>query len=740
MKPYRMLAMALLALGTTVTSAQQTATSRPGRAMWASVNKVSNASLGDYISANGKLLISWRMLAEDDAETSFLLYRRVADNVNASLSRITSSRITNATCYAASLPSGESVYYLIDGKFFASTPPIVITKDDEKLALREAALDSLHVGEQWYKDALPYVEIPLKSTEDVSSLVDEIRYQANDCSVGDLDGDGQMEIVVKRLLSVYDTNGTLLSDGTGAGSSDRRARHCVVWDAYKLDGTFLWRIKSGPNIILGNSSNFAVADLDGDGKCEFVTKTGEGTVFGDGTEIGDTDDDGVTDYRDNWPGHYTGPSDKGPGGPEFFSVCDGATGRELARAPFIDALDRGATWLEQSESWGDNYWKRGNSLRLGAASFLGDGTMQVFLGRGVYARTVVEGWKYAAGELTRLFHFDSSEAGGRNTNKDGRQNSDYASQGNHSFNVADLDGDGMDEVMYGSCAFDNDGYGLWTSRLGHGDANHVGKFLPDREGQQVFHCLETGTTMVALHDAKTGSLIWSKRADTDNDTGRALVADIDPNSPGCEFWWAGSNAHSATGADLGYKPSSCNMAIWFDGTLSRQLLNENIIQNDRNGGRTFTMYRYDESFNNGTKSNPGWYGDFLGDWREEVIVPDQTKLKNLKVFSTWYPTTHKFPWLMLDHTYKMATINQNVGYNQPNNLSYYLGTDLKSDAEAWEAFRQLNPTVTGIESVATAHEKQPLSADNGWYNMMGQKVERPARGLYIHQGRKVLVR
>ena len=247
--------------------------------------------------------------------------------------------------------------------------------------------------------------------------------------------------------------------------------------------------------------------------------------------------------------------------------------------------------------------------------------------------------------------------------------------------------------------------------------------------------------MVALHDAATGAIIWDKKANEDNDMGRALVADINPGSPGCEFWWYGSNAYSWDGSkDLGFKPSSCNMTIWFDGTLSRQLINENIIDSPANG-RTFTMYRYNESFNNGTKSNPGWYGDMLGDWREEVIVPDQSKVKDIKVFSTWYPTEHKFPWLMSDHTYLMSCINENVGYNQPTNLGYYLGSDLKSDAEAWAAAEKMldwtrNWGVTsGIETIQTSN----LKLQNSTFNLMGQKVTdgQMHRGLYIVNGKKV---
>lgn len=703
------------------------------RALWGSIaaDPSSGAiSLGDYKKANNKILLSWRMLPGDDEETAFDIHRSIdggktwacLNNPNGVV-----GKGIKATNY--SLAPGTSR----NDQMFRLT----YSRDTTTLASYTMTYAQISARQ-------PYISIPLQPTTDVSEHAD-IVYQANDCSVGDLDGDGVMEIVVKRLLTILNADGSVVSDGTGAGSSDRRARHCVVWDAYKLDGTLLWRIKSGPNIILGNSSNFALADLDGDGRCEFVTKTGEGTVFGDGQEIPDTDGDGVTDYRDNWVSHYAGSSDKGPGGPEFFSVCDGQTGRELARADFINAYDRGNTWKQQSESWGDDYWKRANSLRLGAASF--DGlTMQVFLGRGVYGRTVVEGWHYGNGQLTRLWHFDSSAPGGSTSNKDGRFNSAYAGQGNHSFNVADLDGDGRDEVMYGSAAFDDDGTGLWTTRLGHGDANHVGKFLPDRDGLQVYHCLETGKTQVALHDARDGSTIWSKVGSSDNDMGRCMVADIDPSSPGCEFWWYGSNAVSSDGErDLGYKPASCNMGIWFDGSLSRQLINEGIIHSQASG-RTFTMYRYNMSFNNGTKSNPGFYGDFLGDWREEVVLPDATKLADIKVFSTWYPTDHRFPWLMTDHTYLLACINQNVGYNQPNNLGYYLGADLASDAQAWEAAALVqdhtmvfqtaiaDPQRDDTQTAPRATGRAPYS-----YDLLGRPVDsqRHTSLPCIRNGRKV---
>ena len=750
MKAKHLLTLALLMSG--IMSASAKSVCAGPRKMWASIMNKSNASLGDYQEHTGKLLLSWRMLPTDNWDTSFFLYSRSA--TSAAASRLTSKAL-NATNYQlSSVPSGEMIYYLLPSDFYTSmgktSAPIRISAAAEIETMRSLVLDSVVVGKRLYSDKLPYISIPLKSTEEIS--VSAFVYQANDCSVADLDGDGEMEVVVKRLCNATGSGEADDEDDDSGSSSTLLSRHVIIWDAYKLDGTLLWRVKSGPNIIPGNSSAVTLGDLDGDGCAEFVLKTSEGTVFGDGYEIPDTDGDGKTDYRDVWPvDHYTGDGPKGYGGPEFFSVVDGKTGRELARANYIARGKEGETPEQLAANWYENdwqwdarekkyLWKLANSLRMGLAQF-DDKTpgLQIFLGRGVYARTVVEGWRYEPvpdgnfeGTLTRMWKFDSKESGGRDKNKDRRLNSAYAGQGNHAFNVADLDGDGKDEVMYGSCAFDDDGSGLWTTGLGHGDANHVGRFLPDREGLQVYHCLESGKTAVALHDAKDGSVIWKKVGETESDCGRCLVSDIDPSSPGCEFWWAGSNAYSQTGErDLGYKPSSCNMAIWFDGTLTRQLINENIIQSEKYG-RTFTMYRYEGecSFNNSTKSNPGWYGDFLGDWREEFIVPDNTKLDHINIFSTWYPTDYMLPYLMSDHTYFMQCIHQNVGYNQPNHIGgYFLGTGMDFSAV---------PLATEIQDLPAAPTATSVR-DGKIYDLSGREVTNPTAGIYIKDGVKYIV-
>ncbi|MCR5395304.1 MAG: hypothetical protein K6E86_07915 [Bacteroidales bacterium] len=693
------------------------------RMMWASVNGLSNASLGDYTAHTNKLLISWRMLPTDSWDTSFLLYWRTASSTAGMMYRITPTPVSSSTCYQTDLPAVDRVCYLLPGDYFGDgSIPSYITSAEDKAALKAAALDSVVIDQRLYSQKLPYISIPLKGTDEIFDP-DSMVYQANDVSIGDLDGDGQMEIVVKRLQSLKDASGNIISDGTGAAYSHRDCLYAVIWDAYKLDGTFLWRVKGGPGIILGNSSSFAVADFDGDGCAEMAIRTCEGTVFGDGAEIPDTDGDGRIDYR-TWGNQYS----SSPGwidhynsaGPEFISIIDGKTGAELARADFISR--------DTSSSWGDGYWKRACSFRVGVGCFDQTGLPSAVFGRGVYARSVIEAWDYRDGQLTRRWHFDTSAAG---SGKDGNANSTYAAQGNHSMNIADLDGDGLDEVMYGSMALDDDGIGLWNTQLGHGDANFVGKFLPDRDGLQMFHCLEGGKTMIALHDAKDGATIWSKVADSDNDMGRCMVADYDPDHAGCEFCYYKSDLFDQDGNSIGISTSDWSLgfaaAIWFDGSLVRQGLTEKATIHSLKYGRTFTLYRYDMAMINGTKGNPSWYGDLLGDWREEVIVPDASKVADLKIFSTWYPTAHKFPFLMSDHTYMMQCLNQNIGYNQPNNLGYFLGTGMDLSQVPLQ-------TTAAIEDVTPSYLP---SDDNDIHDLMGRQVSSPRSGLYI-QGRRTL--
>ncbi|MDE6771372.1 MAG: hypothetical protein K2J49_02100, partial [Muribaculaceae bacterium] len=255
---------------------------------------------------------------------------------------------------------------------------------------------------------------------------------------------------------------------------------------------------------------------------------------------------------------------------------------------------------------------------------------------------------------------------------------------------------------------------------------------------QIFSCFETGKTEVALRDAADGSIIYKHLGASENDMGRALVADIDPASPGCELWWYRSKVHTISGEEAGDYPGSTNMAIWFDGGLNRQILDGDKLDNYKQG-RVFTIYRYDMSYINGSKKNPSFFGDILGDWREEIIVPDATKVKDLKIFSTWIPTDHRFPWLMTDHVYEMSALNQNIGYNQPTQLGYYLGSDLESDEEAWKAGGYMDDS-SAVDSVISESGQETAPSDGILYNLSGQRVSNPVPGIYILNGRKVIIR
>lgn len=665
-----------LLMGLTALLAVSASAQTANRALWASINNNAKATAGDYKGYNKKVLVSWRLLPTDDKSTAFDLYRTV-DGVETKVNTEPIKGVTNYQDTKANLKKANTYRLTYAGK--------------------NETIGTYTISQERVTGGLPYISIPLTSTTDVHT---DYKYEANDVSVGDVDGDGEYEIILKRLLNYTGEDGT----------DDPTIRHTSLLECYKLDGTMLWRLKSGPNIILGNSWSFAVADFNGDGKTEVAVRTSEGTVFGDGTEIGDVDGDGITYYRKrfgSWA--YIGE------GPEFISVLDGTTGKELARAPYINR--------DTSESWGDSSWKRSCSYRIAAANVSG-GNPSVLICRGVYGRSVLEAWDLSPdNKLNKRWRFD--------TENDGY--ADWASQGYHSLSVGDVDGDGFDEIVYGSMTVDHDGEGLNNSGLGHGDALHLGKFRPDLDGLQIWSCFETGLTNAALRDAKTGEIIWDNVADEESDCGRAMVGDIDPTSPGCEMWFAGGNAYSSTGEDLGYKPSSCNMGIWFSGSLNRQLLNGTTIDavkaGDNPGGRIFTLYRYNVIDINSTKKNPCWYGDILGDWREEVILPTSSIVENpeLRIFSTWYPCKYAYPWLMTDHVYEMSAINQNIGYNQPTHLGYYLGSDTPGEY----------PTTTGITDVTVNKDKVK---NDKWYTLMGVEVASPSKGIYIHHGKKVVIK
>jgi rhamnogalacturonan endolyase len=471
-------------------------------------------------------------------------------------------------------------------------------------------------------------------------------YRANDASVGDLDGDGEYEIVLK-----WDPSNQ--KDNSQSGYTGE-----VFVDAYKLDGTLLWRISLGRNIRAGaHYTQFMVYDFDGDGKAEVAMKTADGTTDARGTVIGDP----AADYR-TVNGYVLS-------GPEFLTMFDGASGKALATIDYVPA--RGTV-----ESWGDNYGNRVDRF-LGGVAYLDGRHPSLIMSRGYYTRTVIAAWDWKHGELTQRWVFDSDISG-----------AEYRGQGNHQLAVADVDNDGKDEIVFGAMTIDDNGTALYNTALGHGDALHVGDLDPTRPGLEVFKVMESRTSPYGLAswDAATGAILWGMF--TGADTGRGMSADIDPTHPGEEMWSStGGGLHTATGDPLTSIPSSINFGIWWDGDLSRELLDHTydavagagVGRIDKwdymNGVSVPILVAAGTYSNNGTKGTPALQADILGDWREEAIWRSQDS-SELRIYTTTAPTSYKLRTLMHDPTYRLAVAWQNVAYNQPPHPSFFLGTDM----------------------------------------------------------------
>lgn len=579
----------------------------------------------------GKLMLSWRMLPEDTGDTAFDLYI----DKGGKKEKINSSPVKKTTCFQVAEEYTKGTSDL--------TFSLCYSGEDN-------VLDTYTMPRRQFAEKLPYTSIYIKETASDERINDVEEYLINDAAVGDLDGDGICEIVLSRTAYGY-------KEGSVPHSP-------LIMEAYRLDGTFMWRVVWGNNIPASNSIAMIVADFTGDGAAEVAIRSSEGTIFGDGTAIGDTNGDGRTDYA--LPDTYNSEA------PEFISILDGESGAEIARAPYIPIVT--------SEYWGDNYFKRANSLRLCAAKLLPGGRFQIVACRGIYARMELEAWDYTAGEseLRRVWKFTTDDY------------PDYIGQGNHQLAVADVDDDGLDEITYGASCIDHDGTGLYSTGLGHGDMLHVGKFIKDREGLQCFQCFETGKTRVALRDASTGDIIWSLAGDEENDEGRCLISDIDPDNPGYEAWAYDREMYDAEGNALGTLAPYTNFPIWWTGSLNRQLFDRMTIEKfsrEDTKTRVFNMHRYEAACHNGTKSNACFIGDITGDWREEIVIARKhpTAVENnrelpgsieLMIFTTWHPTEYKFPYLMSDAVYYRGTIHQHVGYNTPVHLGYYFGSDM----------------------------------------------------------------
>lgn len=596
------------------------------------------------VKVSGGVYLSWRLLGSDDYHsTRFNIYR------NGELIRELS--VSDPTCYTDADGAASSVYSV------------------KAIADGVGLIDSTAGVTPW-AEQYRYIQLqrpsggttPPNVTYDGSSASsiteypsgETYTYTPNDCSVADLDGDGEYEIVVK-----WDPSNSKDNSQTGITGN-------VYIDAYKLNGVRLWRVDLGKNIRAGaHYTQFLVYDFDGDGYAEMVCKTAPGTVDGKGSYVIMSGDNPQAVYR-NENISATGSSRTGfvLNGPEYLTLFDGQTGENLSTVPYEPV--RGVV-----SAWGDSYGNRVDRF-LAAVACLDGVHHSAVMCRGYYTRAALTAYDVVNRTLVKRWSYDSG-------NSSSSQN--LYGQGNHNLSVADVDGDGKDEIIYGAGAIDHDGAFMYRTGLGHGDAMHLSDLDPDRTGLEVWEVHEektTGKYDYEMHDARTGEIIW--RSDTyANDNGRGLAADIDGRYRGFEMWSSsGAGVYCCKGVQLAASKPSTNFRIYWDGDLQDELLDGNKLDKWTGAGTSRLITFSLGSSVNGTKANSCISADILGDWREEVVYYSAASPDRLILYATTIPTEHRFFTLMHDPVYRLGVAWQNVSYNQPPHLGFYLPDSLEN--------------------------------------------------------------
>jgi len=602
------------------------------------------------------IFISWRLLGTDPQGTTFDLQRDGK----------TIAKGLKVTNYTDKKGTSESRYSVITHLTSAISP---LTSNDVTPwpdLYRSIPLDRPEEGKT--PDGRPY------------------QYRPNDCSVGDVDGDGQYELFLKWDPSNAHDNA---HDGyTGD----------VFLDCYKLDGTKLWRINLGKNIRAGaHYTQFMVYDFDRDGHAELICKTAPGSIDGTGRYVTEAADDADIRGADN-QADYRNERGRILSGPEYLTVFEGLTGRAIHTIYYRPnrAFGVGGAADYDKEGWGDKGTpgNRGERFLAGVAWLDGPNSKpSAVMCRGYYTPSHLWAVNFDGRKLsTKWFHASTTSHDYYVIDRQGRQTwyhdlkATAYGQGAHSLSVGDVDGDGCDEITYGSAAINNDGTLLYSTGLGHGDALHLSDLDPDRPGLEVFMVHESRPYGADLRDARTGELLFHETAR--DDTGRGVAADIDGKHRGFEYWHIFNRAvRDIKGNVISNQLPSCNFRIYWDGDLQDELLanrgrpyfpsfiekwdGEKAVPLSLSNGQHIADMGHSASCN-WTKATPCLQADLFGDWREELILWDSSDAAHLNIFTTNIPTTYAVPTLMHDNIYRLSICWQNTAYNQPPHLGYYL--------------------------------------------------------------------
>jgi rhamnogalacturonan endolyase len=594
------------------------------------------------VKSGSGYFLSWRLFGTDPQDNTF------GFNVYKGVAKLNTAVITNATCYQDN-SSGTGTY---------TVKPVTngVEGDPSENALL------INNG---------YVNIPITAPPGGTDPTGSYTYSANDCSIGDLDGDGQYELVLK-----WDPSDARDNEMTGYTGT------CIL-DGYKLDGTKLWRIDLGKNIRAGaHYTQFLVYDFDGDGMAEVAMKTAPGTKDGlnnflkTGPAAGA---DNTADYRSS----AAKTLGKVTTGPEWYTVFNGKTGAELVTVLYKP--DRGVT-----ASWGalagiaspagDLGWGNDSVFNfvdrfLTSVAYLDGERPSLVPCRGYYWRSALWALDWRGGQLTERWLFDTKDGGNGKDGKPLQSSQGYESQGSHSLRQGDVDGDGFDEIVYGSCTIDHDGKGLYSTGLRHGDALHMSVMDPTGTGMQVWmvdeQVSENNGIGAHFQDAATGKILWTDPGTKDN--GRGCCGPMIAGTKGWQMWSGDGGLWDASHKNVGSPPSSSNFTIWWGPDLNRFAENgTSITPYGSAGGTGLNVPSTECSSNNGSKSTPALTADIFGDWREEVVYRT-SKNDALRIYTTTQPTTNRLYTLMHDPVYRMSVATENVAYNQPPEPGIYIG-------------------------------------------------------------------
>lgn len=637
------------------------------------------------VKTNDGVYLSWRLLGTESlTNQAFDIYR--------DSEKIYTTGEHDATCYTDSKGTADNKYTVVPkGEAIDKTEAVDVWTTNTTYKGRSVA----------YKDIAFKVPDGGKTPKD-----EEYTYTANDMSVGDLDGDGEYEYIVK-----WDPSNS--KDNSVKGYTGN-----VYLDAYELDGTLLWRIDLGVNIRAGaHYTQYMVYDFDGDGKSEVILKTAPGSKDGEGNYVSKagkniTKGDDKKDYR-NSSGLLVGED----GGPEYLTVFNGETGAAMQTVDF----DPPRSILTSSE-WGDSYANRSERY-LAAVAYLDGVHPSVVMTRGYYTYVYAAAYTWDGTDLKEqwLSTNTPTEANGGTgctvkyadgTSKNNTNKTLYA-QGAHSVSVADVDNDGYDEIIFGSAVLDHDGTVLTYDGRGHGDAEHVSDF--DNDGkQEIFMAHEAGKH----NDKIIPYAVDIKRYNGDimlqaaqGDIGRGIMDNVDDkyalSSGNLSLFWsvAADGIYNQAGEKVGNIPNTNgsnmeNFAVYWDGDLGRELLDGNkLVKYSIKSGTERIYYNSKNStlpgsINNSTKSNACLTADLFGDWREEIVLRYGD---GVRIYFSTIPTDYRLTTLMHDSQYRCAIAWQNVGYNQSPHTSYYIGSAALAKDSGGNTLNYLAPNTSFTE-------------------------------------------